>query len=152
MTELCADCFHEEANHDGICNATLTCLCQKFIPQELEDFAADIDRYKYIALTVKARVLHMILRLPHLGDNKISDKSFSRIYKSYWHAFWPGKNTIFTKQKYNEMPSDSDIEREKRRILNTEHPELKIFDRISAEKKAAKYQAYVELATIDRTL
>jgi len=146
---LCADCFHEEENHKGICNATLDCLCQKFIPQELFDFAADIEKYKFIAKTTYARCLHMILRLPHLGNDKISDKRFAQIYKSYWHAFWPGKNTVFTKQKYEEMPDDGAIAREKRRVLNTKRPELKIFNQKAAEKKAAKFQAYVELATFD---
>lgn len=145
----CADCFHLEENHKGICNATLTCLCQKFIPQELFDFASDIEKYKHEAKDTYSRCLHMIQRLPHLGNMKISDKSFAKIYKSYWHAFWPGKNTVFTKQKYDEMPDDGAITREKRRVLNTKHPELKIFDKTAAEKKAAKFQAYMELATID---
>lgn len=152
----CADCFHPEENHRGICNATLNCLCQKFIPQELFDFAADIEKYKHEAKSIRARVLILIQKLPHLGNDKVSDKTFAKVYKSYWHGFWPSKKTVFTQQKFQEMPESDYINREKRHVLNDltskgGHPELKIFNQEAAEKKAAKFQAYVELATIDAT-
>lgn len=157
MKDECADCFHQEGNHlpSGICSGSITCMCPKFIPQELYDFAADIERYKHEAKGIRRRCLFLIQKLPHLGNDKVSDKTFAKVYKSYWHAFWPSKNTKFTREKFIEMPESDYINREKRHVLNDPpdkggHPELKIFDVYAAEKKAAKYLAYVEMATIDR--
>jgi len=148
LSDSCAECFHPYANHGVVCSGSIECFCPKFVKQELFDFAADIEKFKHQATTIKARCLHMIQKLPHLGSDKMSDKSFAKVYKSYWHAFWPSRNTVFTRQKYLEMPDDGSITREKRRILNEEHPELKIFDKVAAVAKQAKFQAYMELAVM----
>jgi len=68
-----------------------------------------------------------------------------KVYQSIWHAFWPSKKTIYTIEKFREMPMYDTISRAKRFVME-KNPELRIKDPNVAIAKAAKLEAYLQLS------
>jgi len=68
MTEVCANCFHDRANHKAICNATLTCICEKYVEPEIVEWANEVEMYKFQHKSVEARVKYMLEKWPHFRN------------------------------------------------------------------------------------
>ena len=144
MTEVCASCFHQRENHKAICNATLTCICEKYVEPQIVEWANEVEMYKAQHKFVEDRMKYMLEKWPHLRNCR--DKTLGKVYKSIWHAFWPSKNTVYTVAKFKEMPETDTITRAKRNIMKN-NPELRSFDDKFIRHKEAKFQAYLELFT-----
>jgi len=143
--DLCADCFHPEDNHKAICNASLTCLCEKFNPPYLVRFAQRIEKEKSERKSVKERSGYILEKIPQTRN--AGERKFPRIYKEIWHGFKLRKktDTIVNTTIMDQMPIDDTINREKRRCkqwnesLKTYSPEVLL-------EQTAIYQALMEMA------
>jgi len=141
----CARCFHNESNHDGIvCSGSLTCMCPKYIPQELYDSAQEIEKIKSETKQIYEKCKYVLEKIP--PTRNATDKSFPKIYKEIWFGFKIRKEgTKYTTDEWKRMPSDDKINREKRRVKQ-HHPELKTYDPKMIKHQEATFQAYMEMA------
>ncbi len=148
----CADCFHPKENHElvdggpnAICNGSLQCRCEHYQEPFLVEFAQFIEKEKARRRSIKARCKIILERIPQTRN--CHDKTFPKIYKEVWHGFKIRKHgsTLFTTDKWNEMPADDDINREKRRVK--EHNDnLKTYDPKVLRKQELVFQTMLELA------
>ncbi len=141
----CQKCFHPKDNHkDGhFCTADLTCMCQDYVEPEYTQWEHDVQKYKAQNTTCESRVKFLLEKYPHLRNAK--DKTLGKVYQSIWHAFWPSKKTIYTAEKFKEMPMYDTISRAKRFVVQ-KNPDLGISDPNVAIAKAAKLEAYLQLS------
>src|SRR5574342_114701 len=140
----CARCFHNQENHGAVCSGSLTCMCQKYVPQELADFAHEVEKIKSETKAIFLRCKFILEKIP--PSRNASDKTFPKIYKEIWFGFKIRKEgTSLTTDEWKRMPSDDKINREKRRVKQ-HHPELKTYDPNMIKHQEASYQAYLELA------
>jgi len=139
----CSRCFHPMDNHkeNHFCTADLTCMCQNFIEPEFTKWEHDVQKYKAQNKTLMARVKFLLEKYPHLRNAR--DKTLAKVYQSIWHGFWPSKKTIYTQQKFKEMPMADSITRAKRFVVQ-KNPELGISDPNVAIAKAAKLEAFLQ--------
>ena len=145
--EVCANCFHPAENHGGICNGSLTCLCQKFIPPYLNRFAQRVEQEKAIRKSVKKRCQFILEKIPQTRN--AGEKRFARIYKEIWHGVKIrkslDKSTIVNDALWKEIPVDDYINREKRRCKQW-HEELRTYSPEVVMEQTAIYQALLEMA------
>lgn len=142
----CAGCFHSFENHleSGVCNGSLTCMCHRYIPQELFDYAQEVEKIKSKTKKIYMRCKFILEKIPKTRN--AGEKSFPKIYKEIWFGFKIRKEgTKYTTDEWNRMPTDDQINREKRRVKQ-HHPELKTYDPTMIKHQEASYQAYLELA------
>lgn len=141
----CADCFHKEENHTGgVCSGSLTCMCPKYKPQVLFDFAQEVEMQKAIIKSVYKRCLFILEKIP--GSRNATEKQFAKIYREIWYGFKIRKEgTKLTTEEWKRMPHDDLINREKR-MVKADYPHLATYNKEMITHQEATYQAYLELA------
>lgn len=146
LSSSCANCFHGQESHppEGICRGSISCLCQKFVPSELVEFAQEVERFKSEYKKVYQRCKFILTKIP--PSRNASDKSFPKIYKEIFHGIkirktWSNLNTDLWKA----APSDDRINRAKR-LVKHENPELATYDKKVLFEQTALYQALMEMA------
>lgn len=146
ISNLCCKCFHEEENHkdNHICTGSLTCLCQHFEPPFLLEFAQEVEKFKHLHDGVFKRCKFILEKIP--TTQNAGDKSFPKIYKEIFYGVKIRKlGTNLTYNAWRDMPSDDDINREKRRVKQ-HNPELRTYDKKILFEQTALYQAMMEVA------
>lgn len=140
----CANCFHEESNHGVVCSGSLTCMCERYVPQFLFDYAQEVEKIKGEGKQIYARCKYILEKIP--PTRNASEKTFPKIYKEIWFGFKIRKEgTKLTTDEWKRMPSDDKINREKRRVKH-DHEELKTYDPNVIYHQEAHFQAYLEMA------
>jgi len=137
-------CNHEEENHKGICNGSFTCLCQKFIPPVLEEFAQEVEVNKAKFKTVYQRCKFILVKIP--ASRNAREKAFAKIYREIWYGFKIRKEgTKITTDEWKRMEHDDTINRAKR-LVKADHPNLQTYDSKVLMHQTALYQALIEIA------
>ncbi len=137
-------CNHEEENHKGICNGSLTCLCQKFIHPVLEEFAQEVEVNKAKLKSVYQRCKFILEKIPPTRNAR--EKGFAKIYREIWYGFKIRKEgTKITTKEWKRMKHDDTINRQKR-FVKVDHPELKTYDSKLMFHQTALFQAIIEQA------
>lgn len=142
----CADCFHQEGNHkDGVCNGSLTCMCPKYNPPFLFEFAQRVEQEKHTRKSVTKRVEWILEQIP--TTRNAGEKTFYKIYIEIWYGFKMRKNTgtIMTTDVWNRLPNQDAISREKRRVKQ-KNPNLRTYDKEVLWHQTAIYQALLEMS------
>ena len=134
----CASCYHPKENHKGICNGSLTCLCQNYEP-EISEFVGEINRSLQRMRTTIARVKYIHEKIPNLRN--AGDKSFPKAYKKLVYNL--NQNDPIPRGLWKEMPSDDDMNRAKRRVRE-KYPHLAKFDHHSIVMAGATQQGILE--------
>ena len=142
---ICADCFHEEANHQGaVCSGSITCMCETFKTPFLAAFAQEIEKVKAEYRSTQKRCEYILEKIPPLRN--AGEKAFAKAYKEIWYGFKIRKNgTKITIDEWKRMPHDDLINRAKR-LAKEDRPELKTFDKKVMIHQTAIYQALMEMA------
>ena len=142
--ELCSSCFHPEDNHEVMCNASLTCLCEKFNPPYLARFAQEIDKVKNERKSIFARCKYVLEKLP--PSRNAGEKTFTKIYNEIWYGFKIRKDgTKMTTEVWKRLPNQDSINREKRRVKEI-HESLRTYDTKVVNYQGTIYQALMEMA------
>lgn len=142
----CSNCFHEQTNHESsICNGSITCLCEKFIPNELMEFAVKIEKAKSEIKTHYDRCKYILENIPQ--SRNAGSKSFYKIYNEVWHGIKIRKKLKldFTPEIWKRMPVSSTVNRAKR-FVKQDHDELKTYKKEMIIEQTALYQAIIEMA------
>jgi len=142
----CADCFHEESNHDGIvCSGSIECRCEKFKPPYLAFFAQRIDEEKLKRKTIKERCEFILEQIPQTRN--AGEKSFAKIYWEIWYGFKIRSNNpqSLDKKTWDRLPNADTINREKRRCKQF-NDDLKTYSKEVLFHQTAIYQALMEMA------
>ena len=142
----CADCFHQETNHkDGICNGSLTCMCPKYNPPFLFEFAQRVEEEKHIRKSIYQRVKWLLEELP--TSRNAGEKTFYKIFIELWFGFKIRKDgTKLTTEEWKRLPNQDTINREKRRVKE-DHPELKTYDKQVLWHQTAIFQSLLEMSS-----
>ena len=142
--DLCADCFHPEVNHKEICNASLTCLCEKFNPPFLVRFAQEIEMQKSKLKSVFNRCKFILTKIP--PTRNAGEKNFAKIYREIWYGFKIRKDgTKMTTAEFQRMKHDDTINRQKR-LVKQKNPDLQTYEKKMVIHQSALYLAIVEMA------
>ena len=142
----CADCFHEQSNHkDGVCNGSLTCMCPKYNPPFLFEFAQRVEEEKHKRKSINKRVKWILTELP--TTRNAGEKTFYKIYTEIWYGFKIRKvsGTTMTKEVWDRLPNQDTVSREHRRVAH-DNPELASYDKEVIWQKTAIYQALLEMS------
>ena len=141
----CADCFHGESNHkDGVCNGSLTCMCPKYNPPFLYEFAQRVEEEKHIRKSIYKRVQYILEQIP--TTRNAGEKTFYKIYIEIWYGFKIRKDgTKLTMEEWKRLPNQDTVSRERRRVKE-DHPELKTYDKEVLWHQTAIYQALLEMS------
>jgi len=139
----CGDCFHPQDNHGVVCNGSLTCLCSKFVPNELYEFAEEIEKVKIQYKSLEERCKYILEKIPSLRN--AGEKSFYKAYIWIWHDFKIKKGTELDTNTWKHLPNPDSVNRAKR-FVKHEHDELKTFDKKVLMHQTAIYQALCEMA------
>ena len=142
----CADCFHAESNHkDGVCNGSLTCMCPKYNPPFLFDFAQRVEEEKHIRKSIYKRVQYILEQIP--TTRNAGEKTFYKIYIEIWYGFKIRKEgTTLSTEEWKRLPNQDTVSRERRRVKE-DHEELKTYDKQVLFHQTAIYQALLEIST-----
>lgn len=142
--DICADCDHPQVNHlsGGVCSGSLTCMCPKYNPPFLFEFAQLVEREKHERKTVERRCQFILERIPQ--SRNAGEKTFAKIYREIWYGFKIRKSgTTFTTEEWKRMPHDDTINRAKRKCKQF-HDELKTYDPETIKQQSAIFQAVLE--------
>ena len=146
----CGNCFHPEGNHkniDGtnkaICNATIGCRCEEFTPNDLVEFANEIELIKDECSEIYDRCKYVLEKIPN--SRKAGEKSFYKIYVWVWHDFKIKNGTELNGKIWKTLPNQDTCNREKRRVKQ-QHPELQTTDKIIISHQQARFMANMEMA------
>lgn len=142
----CADCFHSKENHkDGVCSGSLTCMCSKYNPPFLFEFAQRVEQEKHLRKGVKKRCEYILENLP--TTRNCSEKSFAKIYWEIWHGFKIRKKTpqVLDLETWKRLPHADLINREKRRCKQF-NSQLKTYNKEVLWHQTAIYQALLEMS------
>ena len=158
---LCSRCFHSKENHkpidaekpieksDGgfishICTGDITCSCEHFEEPILMEFAQEIEKFKHLHTKIGKRCKFILQKIP--TTRNAGDKSFPKIYKEIWHGVKIRKlGTNLTYDVWKDLPSDDDINREKRRVKE-HNVALQTYDKKVLFEQTALYQAMMEMS------
>ena len=142
----CADCHHEEENHDSaICSGDLTCLCTRFLPPILEAFAAEVEMQKDKLKTVYQRCLFILRKIPPARN--AGEKTFAKIYREIWYGFKIRKEgTSINTAEWKRMVHDDTINRQKRAV-KASYESLRTYEPEMLYHQTALWVAIVEQAT-----
>ena len=146
IMSLCAEpsCNHLEYNHKVICNGSLECMCQKYVPPFLHEFAQEVEANKAKFKTIYDRSKFILEKIPPMRN--AGEKSFAAIYREIWYGFKiRAQGTSITRKEWKRMPHDDSINRAKRKVKQ-DHAELATYDSKVLYHQAALYQAIVEMA------
>ena len=140
----CQKCFHPKENHAAICNGSLTCLCEKFVPSELVEFAQAIEKYKSEHRTIYDKVKFMLEKIP--TTRNCHEKTMADVYREIWYGFKiRASGTTITTEQRRRMPGDDTINREKR-FVKADNPHLRTYDSETLWHQSALYIAIKEMA------
>lgn len=140
----CSKCFHEESNHEAVCNGSLTCLCTKFETPFLNLFAQLVEKEKFERKTIFKRCEFILEKIPQTRN--AGEKSFAKIFKEIWYGFKIRKDgTKLTTDEWRRMPHDDTINREKRRCKQW-NEQLKTYSPQVIFQQTAIYQALMEMS------
>ena len=142
----CADCFHAESNHkDGVCNGSLTCMCAKYNPPFLFEFAQRVEEEKHVRKSLYKRVQWLLEQLP--TTRNAGEKTFYKIFIELWYGVKIRKynGLTLTKDVWDRIPNQDTVNREKRRVKE-DHPELKTYDKEVIFHQTAIFQALLEMS------
>jgi hypothetical protein len=140
---LCANCHHEEEAHALICRGDITCLCEKFVPPILFEFAQKIDRAKDELKTHYQRCKWLLEKLP--ATRNAGSKTFYKVYCEIWHGVKIRKELGITTKEWKAMPVSSTVNRSKR-FVKQDHPELGTYSPQMLIEQSALWEAIVEMA------
>lgn len=139
----CGNCFHDKDNHGAICSGSLTCLCENFVPNELYEFAEEIERVKLEYKSLKERCQYILEKIPALRN--AGEKSFYKAYIWLWHDFKIKKGTELDTNTWKHLPNQDSVNRAKR-LVKHERDDLKTFNKKVLIHQTAIYQALMEMA------
>lgn len=146
-TSKCGNCYHgQEVHVDGVCKGDLTCLCSKFIPNDLYQFAYEVEAAKLKIKAIKKRCQFILEKIPQTRN--ASDKSFAKIYWEVWHGFKirKGNPSVMTTDTWKRLPSADNINRMKR-LVKQHNDDLKTYDPEMIKRQEVMYQAVLEFVT-----
>jgi hypothetical protein len=119
-------------------------MCERFIPQVLFDSAQEIEKIKSETKKIYLRCKFILEKIPRTRN--ATEKTFPKIYKEIWYGFKIRKEgTKLTTDEWKRMPTDDQINREKRRVKQ-HYPELKTYDPNVIKHQENTFQAMLELA------
>ena len=141
----CVECHHVESCHiSSICNGSITCLCPKFIPAILVEFAQEVEMQKDKLKSVYCRCKYILERIP--PSRNAGEKTFAKIYREIWYGFKIRKEgTTLNTEEWNRLPNQDTINREKRRVKQ-KFPQFATYDKEILLEQTAIFQALVEMA------
>jgi len=144
----CAECHHGQENHvSSICNGSLECFCEKFVPPVLFEFAQLVEKFKHQHRNVEEKCQFILNKMP--PTRNAGEKSFAKIYREIWFGFKIRKDgTKLTTEEWKRMPHDDTINRAKRRVKHN-HPELGTYNPKVLYEQTALFQALMELAVYE---
>ncbi len=138
----CAKCYHAKENHGLVCNGSLTCMCQKYEPTELYEFAQQVERVKIQYKSLKERCQFILEKIPQLRN--AGEKSFYKAYIWIWHDFHIKKGTELDTNTWKHLPNQDSVNRAKR-FVKHENDELKTYSKEVLMQQTAIYQALCEM-------
>ena len=142
----CADCFHPQYNHhDDVCTGDLTCMCPKYNPPYLAEFAQRIDEEKYKRKKIFDRVYYILDKIPQTRN--AGEKTFYKIYIEIWEGFKirKGNPQSMDSNTWKRLPNQDTINREKRRVKQ-KYPELATYNNQVLYHQSAIFEALMELS------
>lgn len=145
----CADCFHSEENHSsgGVCSGSITCMCSKYNPPFMFEFAHRVEQEKHIRKSIYKRVEWLLDELPTIRNS--GEKTFYRLFIELWYGVKIRKYTglTLTKDVWDRIPNQDSVSRERRRVTDEKHrPELGSYDKEVVWHKTAIFQALMEIS------
>lgn len=146
----CADCFHPEHNHSsgGVCSGSITCMCSKYNPPFLFEFAQRIEKEKHDRKGLFKRIKWLLEEIPSLRNS--GEKSFYRVFIEVWYGVKIRKYSglTLTRDVWDRIPSQDSVSRERRRVTDNKHfPELGSYNKEVLWHKTAIFQALLEMST-----
>ncbi len=146
-----ANCDHPLENHinmDGsekcICNGSITCTCEKFEVQVLEDFAQRIEVEKAKRKSIYDRAYWLLENLEPIRN--AGERTFYKVYIEIWYGFKIRKaGTMIDTKVWERLPNQDSVNREKRRVKQ-KNPDMATYDKEVLMHQTAIFQALVEMA------
>ena len=144
LASTCAKCFHQKENHQGVCNGSLECMCTKYEPPYMYEFAHRVEQEKHTRKDVYRRCEFILREIP--ATRNAGEKSFAKIYREIWYGFKIRKDgTKITTEEWERMPHDDTINRAKRKVKQ-DKPELATYDKEVLWHQTAIFQALLEMS------
>lgn len=139
----CGTCFHPKENHGVVCSGSLTCLCEKFVPSELYEFAEQVEKVKIEFKSLQKRCQYILEKIPQLRN--AGEKSFYKAYIWVWHDFKIKKGTQLDTETWRHLPNQDSVNRAKRMIKH-ERDDLKTFNKEVLMHQTAIFCALMEMS------
>lgn len=89
--------------------------------EPVSEFVQQINKSLSVMWSIDKNVQIILEKIPSLRN--AGEKKFARAYKRLVYGFGPRKDSLYTNQKWVQMPHDDPINRSKRRVV-TKHSEL----------------------------
>jgi len=142
----CVECHHVESCHiSSICNGSITCLCPKYIPTILVEFAQEVEMQKDKLKSVYKRCKYILEQIP--PSRNAGEKTFAKIYREIWYGFRIRKEgTSLNVKEWKRMEHDDTINRQKR-LVKADYDNLATYKKEMLYHQTALWQAIIEQVT-----
>lgn len=124
----------------------LTCKCEKFVPNELYQFAMEIESAKNKIKDIKRRCQIILEKIPQ--SRNAGEKTFYKVYIEFWHGFKirKGSSTSLNTDMWKILPNQDTVSRAKR-LVKQHNDDLKTYDPEMIKRQEVMYQAVLEFVT-----